>query len=149
LGVAATSKQGTVKSNHRTAYNQAISQISAQLKNYVTACGCDKGGACPAPNCTMISGPNSNATGTVASWYMNGSPGPSGNIVDSAGNVWALKCGVHTLTNLVSAGTPNLEAAPYGGTMSYTVTWPGGSCAGIPSMTDAPAISFTANWTEP
>ena len=148
MGVAVTSKQGSVKGTHHQMFDQGIAQISAELKGYVTACGCDKGGTCPAPNCSMVLGPNINQPG-VASWYMNGAVGPTGNIVDSAGNVWALKCGVHTLTGVLNGIAPNLEAAPYNGNITYTVTWPGGSCAGIPSANDSPTIAFAANWTEP
>ena len=150
MGVAVTSKQGSVKSSHRQMFDQSMAQMSAELKTYVTACGCSKGGAC-AGGCYMggatpIQGPNLLRAGGVASWYLNGSPAPGGGtITDSKGDVWALACGAHTLTGLV----PSMEAAPYSGNVSYTVTWPAGSCAGTPGTSDVPTIQFAANWTEP
>ncbi|HEX4048634.1 MAG TPA: prepilin-type N-terminal cleavage/methylation domain-containing protein [Elusimicrobiota bacterium] len=145
MGVAVTSKEGSGKAMHHLMFNQGIAQLSAEVKQYVTACGCTKAGACPAPNCTEVLGPNTNNAG-VGTWYLNGAPGAAGNLVDSMGNVWALACGAHTITGVV----PTLEAAPYNGSITYTVSYPvSGTCAGTPTATDAPAVSFAANWTEP
>lgn len=155
MGVAVSSKQGSVKGTHRQMFDQGIAQFSAELKQYVTACGCDKGtGICPPAKCYMagppaIQGPNINRAGSVASWYLNGAVGPTGGVIDSQGDVWALKCGNHTLTNVLNGVTPNLEAAPYSGSINYNVNYPIGGCAGIPTATDTPQITFTANWTEP
>ena len=149
LGVSVTATQGSAKSMHRQMFDQGISQVSGQIKNYVTGCGCDKGGACTVAACTPpngLLGPNTN-NGGVNTWYFNNAPGPSGAIVDSMGNVWALACGTHILTNVLTAGTPNLEAVPFSGHISYTVTWPGG-CPGAPG-TETPKIDFSASWTEP
>lgn len=150
LGAAVSATQGTAKSNHRAALNQGIAQVSAELKNYVTACGCVKStGACPAGNCTLISGPNSNNGANT--WSINLAPGPSGTITDlDYGNGWALACGINGGTHRLSGVVPALEAAPYNGQISYTVSWPVGGCsATVPANTDAPAITFNATWNEP
>ena len=155
MGVAVTSKQGSITSEHRTLFNQGIAQLTSEVKEYVTACGCDKGtGNCvPALNptaCTQILGPNTNAAG-AATWYLNGAAGASGVLNDSMGNVWALTCGDHVITGVV----PLFEApSPYNGTIDYKVGWPGCAancvgCTGVPAATDVPTITFTANWTEP
>jgi hypothetical protein len=146
LGVSVTAKTGGVRAMHRQMFDQGIAQVSTELKEYVTACGCRKNtGDCSAPagGCTLLPGPNSQGAG-VGKWYINGAAGAGGNITDTAGNVWALKSGAHTLRGVV----PSLEAAPYNGSITYTVTWP--SNDGLPlAPTDAPAIQFSANWTEP
>jgi Tfp pilus assembly protein PilV len=151
MGVAVTSKQGGAKAMHRMMFNQGIAQLSAEVKQYVTACGCIKStGVCPAPDCTQILGPNTNAAG-VATWYINGAAGATasglaGTITDSQLNVWALSCGNHTITGVV----PTLEAAPYLGSITYNVTYPIGGCNGNPpTATDVPTVTYTASWTEP
>lgn len=149
MGVAVTAKQGSIKTTHREMFDQGIAQLSAELKQYVTACGCNKGtGICPAPACSTLLGPNSNRPG-VASWYFNGAVGPTGTIADNRGDVWALACGNHRLTGVLTGGAPNLEAAPYNGSITYNVSYPIGGCAGIPTVTDTPLVQFTASWTEP
>ena len=168
MGVAVTAKQGGGKSMHRLAFDQGISQLSAELKSYVTACGCRAdtgacpgGGLCDDPG---INGPNTNRAG-VAQWYINGAPGAgtTGKLIDtyngSAGaDVWALACGDHVITGLFPPPPSPLalESAPYGGSIKYTVGWPDinaagvGSCAvGLPGINDAPTIKFMANWSEP
>jgi Tfp pilus assembly protein PilV len=150
MGVAVTSKQGSGKSMHRMMFDQGIAQLSAEVKQYVTACGCLKStGSCPAPNCTMILGPNTNNAG-VATWYLNGASGSTasgsaGVMTDTQGNVWALACGNHTITGVV----PTLEAAPYNGSITYNVTYSGGCSANPPTSTDVPTVTYSANWTEP
>lgn len=155
LGVSVTAKLGGVKAQHKQMFDQGIAQLSVELKEYVTGCGCWKtgsGSTCttpsvPAANCTLVLGPNSNNAG-VATWYINGAAGAAGNITDSMGNVWALACGAHTLHGVV----PALEAAPYNGSITYNVMgWPNAaSCtAAPPGINDTPQIQFTANWTEP
>lgn len=154
MGVAVTSKQGSAKTMHRMLFNQGIAQLSAEVKQYVTGCGCIKStGACPAPQCTTILGPNTNNAG-VATWYLNGAPGPgaTGRLIDSQGPVWALACGVHTITGVfpTAPASAALEAPPYNGTIQYTVSYPIGGCtASAPSAVDVPRIDFAANWTEP
>jgi prepilin-type N-terminal cleavage/methylation domain-containing protein len=146
LGVAVTATKGDTKSSHRQLMNGALTQLSAQLKNYQTACGCYKsnGDCTSSGGCTEILGPNSNNAG-AATWSLNGAPGPAGNLADTSfGNSWALACGVHNVTGLV----PALEAAPYSATVSYTVTWPTCSAA-VPALNESPSISFNTNWTEP
>lgn len=150
LGVSVTAKTGGAKSTRRQMADQGIAQLSAELKQYVTACGCKKSsGDCslPAGGCTLVTGPNSNNAG-IATWYLNGAAGAVGNISDSMGNVWALTCGAHTIRGVV----PALEAAPYNGSITYTVAgWPSAAActASAPGPNDTPVITFSANWTEP
>lgn len=152
MGVAVTARQGSGKSIHRMMFDQGISQLSAEVKQYVTACGCLKStGACPSPGCTQIPGPNTNVAG-VNTWNLNGAVGAGGTLLDSASyggagqNVWALSCGSpHVVTGVV----PTLESSPYNGSITYNVTWPSGCTASLPLATDTPLITFTANWTEP
>jgi len=155
LGVSVTAKTGGAKAQHRQMFDQGIAQLSAELKQYVTACGCWKTGggvtcttpSVPATNCTTVLGPNTNNAG-AATWYLNGAAGAAGNISDSQGNVWALACGVHTIRGIV----PTLEAAPYNGAISYNVVgWPNAAACigGPPGVSDTPQIQFTASWTEP
>ena len=157
MGVAVTGKQGTGKGMRRMMFDQGIAQVSAEVKQYVTACGCTKnaGAACPAPACTQVLGPNTNNAG-VATWYISGAPGavPPGTIVDAGvvggatRNTWALSCGPHYITGVMNGGAVDLEANPYQGYILYTVNYPSG-CAGIPLVNDTPSITYTANWTEP
>jgi hypothetical protein len=153
MGVAITGvRSGGPKNMRRILADQAISQLSGQLKEYVTACGCSpSSGVCPVGPCTTsgtgLDGPNKSPGVTgAATWYLAGSPGsPAGStIVDSQGARWALTAGVHTLTNVL----PAIEAAPYSGNISYTVTWAAGVGA-VPGPTDVPSVTFNANWTEP
>lgn len=149
MGVAITAKQGGVKNTRRLQADQAISQLSAQLKGYVTACGCNpQSGSCPAPACTTIPGPNTANGSGVASWYLNGAPGAGGtSIVDSMGSKYALTCGTHKLSNVL----PAIEASPFNGNITYTVWWPPGqpNCPALPGPSGAPIVTFSATWTEP
>jgi prepilin-type N-terminal cleavage/methylation domain-containing protein len=148
MGVAITAKQSTVHNARRLQTDQAISELSGLLKNFVTACGCNpSSGSCTGASptaCTMITGPNT-ANAGVATWYLNNYPGAAGlPIVDSLGNTYALKCGTHKLSNVL----PAIEAAPFNGNISYTVSWPGG-CPNLPGPTGTPTVAFNAYWTEP
>jgi prepilin-type N-terminal cleavage/methylation domain-containing protein len=155
MGVAITGvRSGGPKNMRRILADQAISQLSGQLKAYVTACGCSPNtGVCPVAPCTTsgtgLDGPNSSNVG-VGTWYLSGAPGAevggvATTIVDSQGATkWALTTGVHTLSNVL----PAIEAAPYSGHISYTVTWAAGVGA-IPGPTDVPSVTFNATWTEP
>jgi type II secretory pathway pseudopilin PulG len=164
MGVAITAKQSSGPKNFRQILaNQAIAQLSGQLKGYVTGCGClcAQNGTCDATKCADpalcaggkgLNGPNSNNT-CNATWYLNGSVGAADpttgapqSIMDSQLNAWALASGPHTLSHVV----PAIEAPPFSGNISYTVSWPPGSCAGgYPGPTDIPTIAFTAKWNEP
>jgi type II secretory pathway pseudopilin PulG len=157
MGVAVTSKQGSAKNMHRMMFDQGIAQLSSEVKQYVTACGCRADtGVCPAPSCADpgILGPNTagGITG-VNQWYLAGA---EGTFVDAATapppagaprSIWALACGDHYITGVV----PSLEAPPYNGYIMYSVGWPtiGACTVGLPGINDAPTITFTANWTEP
>jgi prepilin-type N-terminal cleavage/methylation domain-containing protein len=157
MGVAVTSKQGGGKAMRHTLFNQGIAQLSAEIKQYVTACGCTKaaGSTCPAPQCTTILGPNINVGG-VNTWNINGAAGAIVGIPITDAAVyggggratWALSCGNHVLTGVMNGSTPSLEAPPYNGSITYNVSYPSG-CAGLPLSTDVPEITYTANWTEP
>ena len=161
MSVAVTAKQGSAKAMHHMMMDQGVAQVSAMVKQYVTACGCNAcTGVCPSPQCADpgISGPNTAPGVTGANqWYFSGSkitdwtkvPPPSGTGVPQA--VWPLASGDHYLTGVV----PSLEAAPYIGYIKYSVGWPniGGACTvgngGIPGVSDAPEVKFMANWSEP
>lgn len=165
MGVAVTGKQGGGKSMRRVQFDQGIAQLSAEVKQYVTACGCTKnpGSACPAATCYYpgpppIQGPNVNNAPGAGTWYINGAPGSlGGTTIADAGsvgslgtgrNTWALSCGPHYITGILNGGTPNLEAPPYNGYILYTVNY-GSGCGGIPTVTDTPQITYAASWTEP
>jgi len=159
MGVAVTAKQGGGQQAHRMMFNQGIAQLSAQVKEYVTACGCNAStGVCPSPGCADpgISGPNTGPGITgVNQWYLQDTsvnPGiydldgpPNGGGV--ARTTWALACGDHYITGIV----PALEVPPYYGYIHYQVGWPSlGSCTvGVPAMNDMPVVQYTAVWTEP
>ncbi|MFI5360459.1 MAG: prepilin-type N-terminal cleavage/methylation domain-containing protein [Elusimicrobiota bacterium] len=157
MGAAMTASQSGGTAMHKLLFNQVTAQLSAQVKGYVTACGCLKStGFCPSPQCADpgINGPNT-ANAGAAQWYMNGA---DGNIIDSASapnngvagapqDVWALSCGTH---HFITHNPPTtLEAPPYDGYVEYWVTFPGGCTPNIPANTDAPSISFQASWVEP
>jgi prepilin-type N-terminal cleavage/methylation domain-containing protein len=161
MGVAVTAKQGGGQQAHRMMFNQGIAQLSAQVKEYVTACGCSAatGGTCPSPGCADpgISGPNTGPGITgVNQWYLQDTSVNPG-IYDfdgppNAGGVaratWALSCGDHYITGIV----PALEVPPYQGYIHYQVGWPTlGTCSvpGVPGKNDMPVVQYTAVWTEP
>ncbi|MFI5348495.1 MAG: hypothetical protein ACHQ2Z_03040 [Elusimicrobiota bacterium] len=156
MGVAVTAKQGSGKAMHRMMFDQGIAQLSTEVKEYVTACGCDAcTGFCPSPACADpgISGPNTLNAG-AAQWYLNGAPGAgaTGKLIDSMGDVWALTSGAHQITGMfpTTPAAMNLEAPPYVGKIVYTVAWPAGCPGtGVPGINDAPTIKFMANWSEP
>ena len=156
MSVAITAKQGGAKAMHRMMFDQGMAQLSAEVKEYVTACGCNAcTGNCPSPACADpgIQGPNTN-NGGAAQWYIDGAPGAgaTGKLSDSQGPVWALASGTHKITGLfpTSPASAALEAAPYGGFIKYDVTWPAGCPGtGVPGINDAPVVSFAANWSEP
>lgn len=149
MGVAVTSKRGGVKGMHRLMFNQGISQLSAQVKQYVTACGCSPAtGVCDPVGCAIPGnlGPNAFRSG-AATWNLTGGalrdfagPPPNGAPQD----VYAMKCGSHYVTGVV----PTLEAAPYNGYIRYDVSWPGGCPASV-GATDTPMVTFSANWDDP
>ena len=105
MGVAVTSKQGGGKSMRHVMFDQGIAQLSAEVKQYVTACGCTKnsGTACPTPNCTMILGPNTNSGRREHLEHQRKAAGAVAGvpITDAAAlrgtNTWALSCGNHVI----------------------------------------------------
>jgi prepilin-type N-terminal cleavage/methylation domain-containing protein len=140
FGVALSQKVGTTQGDHRLYADQAIRQVSSQLRAYVTGCGCSAAtGSCSSsgiPNdCTMILGPNT-ANAGPATWFFN-----SPSVTDSMGNVWALTNGTHVLTGVLPAW---FEAAPYNARVSYVVTT-------VETINGRPVQSaaVSANWTEP
>jgi prepilin-type N-terminal cleavage/methylation domain-containing protein len=142
FSVALTSRQGSGKSDRHLIANQAARQVSSQLRAYVTGCNCDPStGACSTVNndCTMMTGPNTTRAG-VATWYFN-SPGASPPVIDSQGDVWALKIGDHSLTGVLPSW---FEGAPYNARVVYTVTVPA-SFGGRPQ----PQVYVHVDWTEP
>jgi hypothetical protein len=156
MGVAVTAKQGGGQQAHRMMYDQGIAQLSAQVKEYVTACGCNAStGVCPSPGCADpgINGPNTGPGITgVNQWYLQDT---SLGIYDFNGppnsgtpqTVWALTCGDHYVIGIV----PAMEVAPYYGYIHYQVGWPtlGACTVGVPGANDMPVVQYTAVWQEP
>jgi hypothetical protein len=161
FGVALTSKSGSGSGQRRVLANTAVSQVSAQLKAYVTACCTPTSGLCPgASSCGAAgAGTGPNSLNGVNSWAISlPSPPAATAVVDAATapsgasctpgatrNTWALMCGDHYLTGINST----LEAPPYCGYVKYNVSWPAGCSAGSPPSQGAPIVAFTVNWTEP
>ncbi len=147
MGVAVTARRGGVKGMHRLMFNQGISQLSAQVKQYVTACGCNPStGACDPTGCAVPGnlGPHTANSG-FATWYLTGGGLADAATAGGAGRgVYALMCGPHYVTGVV----PSLEGAPYNGYIQYDVSWPGGCPTSI-GATDTPVVTFTAQWDEP
>jgi hypothetical protein len=147
--MAVTAKVSSTKSDHRLIASQAMRELTAMLRAYVTGCGCDfTTGLCPAPpstNCTLISGPNITNT-NEARWYLN-TPTAVPPIVDAAAiggagrSIWALASGQHVITGLLPAW---FEAAPYSAAIIYTVTSPQ-LINGMP----VPQVAMRVDWTEP
>ena len=137
FSTALTSKTSSGKSDRRLIASQAARQLTSRLRQFVTGCGCDiNTGICPSPQCTTILGPTNRAG--VASWYLN-DPTGSPAITDSMGDVWAMRCGQHTVTGLLPAW---FEAAPYNARLVYTVS----NCAGGDTP---PLVTVNVPWTEP
>lgn len=145
FSVAVTSKAGSGKNDRRLAAGQAAAQVTAQLKGYVTACGCNPStGDCSACASSPVLGPNTNNSG-VSTWYLSGGGvADAGSLGGAARNVYALACGDHFVTGIV----PPLEASPFNGYIRYTVTYPGGCPTSI-GVTAAPQVTLSVNWTEP
>ncbi len=139
FSVALTQKQGSGKSDRRMLSNQGAAVVSALLKDFVTGCDCNPAtGAC-GPDCALIEGPNKFRSPGVGTWYMNGH---AGVVVDSMGDVYALRYGLHTLRGLLPAW---LEAAPYNGRVNYTVTPAQAAVLGRP----VPQVVVDVHWDEP
>jgi prepilin-type N-terminal cleavage/methylation domain-containing protein len=161
MGVALTAKEGSAEQMHQLMFNQGVAQLSAVVKQYVSACGCNAiTGSCVTPTngcdgtTDGIYGPNTSVSG-VNQWYLAGA---DGSVVDAATlggagrSIWPLACGDHYITGIV----PSLEGAPYNGYIKISVGWPTvGACTvgvgddGIPGKDDVPTVTFTANWSEP
>lgn len=145
FSVAITQKTSTGKSDRRMLANQGAAEVTSLLRAYVTGCGCNpSSGSCSSFNgdCTMNLGPNTNQAG-AATWYLNGAPGNSGNnIVDSQGNVYALKYGTHILSNVLPAW---FEAAPYNAQVQYSVD----PASQVINNRPVPQVQVTVNWNEP
>jgi prepilin-type N-terminal cleavage/methylation domain-containing protein len=161
FGVAISQKVGTTSADHRLLADQAMRQVSSQLRGYVTGCGCSAAsGTCAAPGCTMIAGPNAANGAGVASWSYNA---PSAGIVDnwtsggacpaavlgscpgtgSGNSVWALANGAHVLSGVLPAW---FEAAPYCARACYVVNTV--QSIGPNSMPVQSAV-VSVNWAEP
>lgn len=150
MSAAVTSKAGSGKNDRRMMASQAVSQLTAQLKGFVTACGCNAStgscAACAAACASGLCGPNTNNAG-ANTWYLNGGPYTDSATAGGGGrNVWALMCGAHYIKGIM----PKLEAAPYNGYIQYTVTYNnGGACPGVTGGSDVPRAVVSASWTEP
>jgi prepilin-type N-terminal cleavage/methylation domain-containing protein len=152
FGVGLTSKQGTGKSDRHLIAAQAARQVTSQLRNYVTGCGCGMGGvweipaeSCLVPSvpgaCSLLLGPNTSNSG-YQTWYFN-APTATPPIIDSQGPVYALAPGTHTITGLL----PSLFAgAPYNAVVDYYVSFTPGL---MTLSTSTPRVDVSVIWTEP
>lgn len=147
--MAVTAKVSSAKSDHHLLAAQAMRELTAMLRQYVTGCGCDVAtGSCTSAvvnDCTLITGPNASNAG-VNSWFLN-SPGNVPPIVDAAAvggagrDIWALTAGQHYITGLLPAW---FEAVPYSAVIVYTVT--------VTDTIDGrpvPSVVMHVDWTEP
>ncbi|MBI4371765.1 MAG: hypothetical protein HY552_05660 [Elusimicrobia bacterium] len=149
FSVALTSKAGGGKSGRRLLALMATKQVTGQLRGYVT--GCYDYATASFSSCGGVSGPN--ACAGANSWSMTNpcatANSPSG-IIDTgpASSAYAFSLGTHILTGVLPAW---LEAAPYNGRVRYVVT--AGStisnCGYAGHTCVSPAVSVTADWTEP
>lgn len=132
MSVALTAKRGEARNERKLVANQASRQLTASLKNYVTADSAT----------TTISGPG---TGTNK-WGMTSAAG-SGQVKDDCGSgvscaansCYALQAGSHTLCGFLPSW---FEAAPYSAKIIYFVSYPGGASS-------PPQVNLTVDWTEP
>ncbi|MCX5793952.1 MAG: prepilin-type N-terminal cleavage/methylation domain-containing protein [Elusimicrobia bacterium] len=138
--LALSSKRTGLNSDRRQAANVASQSVVKLLANYVTA-----------DPTASIDGPNAAANGSgAASWRLDGP-----NYKDSAGAVWALWPGSHTITgnNSNPGGLfPLLYQAPYNGKVTYWVGWGScncttSSCTPPLAATCQPQINVTVDWT--
>lgn len=158
MSAALSAKSSGGRSERKVIAGMATSQLSSQLSDFVTSYWCyaavPGSPTCPAigwaaTGVTDIDGPmvtSACASGSGAcTWSWGNYPSGCGGgglpcITDSAGG-YALKAGVHTLTNFLPAW---FEAAPYNARISYTV-----NVAASVSGGTSPTVSIAVNWTEP
>ena len=139
FSVALTAKGGSGKSARTIIANQGLAQVTSMLRGFATGCGCDvNSGNCPAPDCTLLSGPNVGAANT---WSMDGFSGVVAE-APAMSNKYAYTLGVHTLTGVLPAW---FEGPPYGAVFTYTVTAPYTTPEGRP----IPKVTAKVDWTEP
>lgn len=150
FSVALTSQTGGGgKAGRKLMAAMATKQVTTQLGRYVSGCCSIVTGSCS--NCGSVSGPN--ACAGADSWSMTNPCADSASaagVVDTgpAPAAYALSVGKHVLTGVLPA---SLEGAPYNARVSYTVTAanPISNCGWTGNTCYAPAISVSADWTEP
>lgn len=155
MSVALTAKTNggqNGKNDRREIAGQAVKNISAALRNFVTAC-CDVSTDCQpyasgtAYTCWPIHGPN--VAGADGGWTFDGYPLATGPVTDSQTG-YALRNGTHNLTNVLPAW---FTAAPYNAQISYTVNTalgvPYSLPAAYPSTKIIPQVNVNVTWTEP
>jgi len=151
--VTLSTKADTGKEDRHVVATQSAKEITAALRNFVTACCSVTTGGCAltagvANTCYFdiagkaVPGPNLNGGFSAASWSFNNYQLYSGApaIVDTD-TTYALHQGQHNLTNVLPAW---FVAAPFNATFSYTVT---PVAAG--SQPSVPSVNVVVNWTEP
>jgi prepilin-type N-terminal cleavage/methylation domain-containing protein len=137
FSVALSNKQTNARSDRRLVAAQAAQSLTLKLADYVTA--------------DASNTPTTLALAPGGLWSLPG---------DSLGNVYAL-CGTAAGTaHVLGAASPlvptQISAAPFNGTLTYTVTWAAGcnvACPGflsaIPVVNCQPKVDVKATWTEP
>ncbi len=135
FSVALTAKTGGSKGEGKIKAGAGARQISALLKNYVTA---ETGTA----STTDIPGPCGGATNN---WSIT-----CNGIVDSCpgggSSCYALAAGTHTLTGVMGDFEldPSVNPAGRNARVSYHVDW-----SQMVNGRPVPQVSITTNWTEP
>lgn len=145
LASSLTAKTSSGLADRKMVAAETIREVSSQLHGYVTGCNCvPNTGVCQngggAGDCNPVTGPwgPNTARAGVATWYFNA---PGAGIVDSQGDVWALKNGLHTITGIL----PNwFSGAPYNAVLTYNVTQR--SAYGGRSVQQA---DVNVTWTDP
>lgn len=159
MSVALTAKMNggqNGKNDRREIAGQAVKNVSAALRNFVSGCcdvysGCVIGSGLPY-SCLPIRGPN--LLGAYGGWTFDGYPLAAGPVGDPgfAGRYALLASATpHNLTNVLPSW---FTSAPYNAQLSYTVN-PGGvgytlpAAATYPTNKFMPQVSIQVNWTEP
>lgn len=126
FSVVLTTKTGGAKGERKIKAGAGARQVSAQLRNYVTADETASG---------AFAGPGTGGN----SWSMT-----SGSVVDACPGggsaCYALAAGSHTLTGIL--GT--FENSPYNARVNYHVQY-----AATVNGRPVPAVTVTTTWTEP
>ena len=131
FSIALTGKSSGAINDRKLLAAAGVRQVSAKLRNYVTADSID--------SAINLPGPGNGAN----SWSMT-----SDGVTDSCGNCYALASGPHELTGVLPAW---FEAAPYNARVSYTVDNSEVVTISLVPLRTAPvpAVVITATWIDP